>query len=138
MIGQNLRVQKVMSQRSTGSCTRCTRANAFPDLNPRSFGFLRLSCAPSYEEFKENFTLLLALLTNHDTAQQSTLSSSTAIGWNICNTIFLNHVDVNLKPRVLIKSAAILLYLSPSTPLLTTFQLIINTSNWSSCRCYSC
>ena len=27
---QNLRVQKVMSQRSTGLCTRCIRANAFP------------------------------------------------------------------------------------------------------------
>ena len=27
---QNLRVQKVMPQRSTGSCTRYTRANAFP------------------------------------------------------------------------------------------------------------
>ena len=25
------RVQKVMSQRSAGSCTRCTRSNAFPD-----------------------------------------------------------------------------------------------------------
>ena len=29
---QNQRVQKVMSQRSAGSCTRCTRANAFPVL----------------------------------------------------------------------------------------------------------
>ena len=27
---QNQRVQGVMSQRSAGSCTRCTRANAFP------------------------------------------------------------------------------------------------------------
>jgi hypothetical protein len=27
---QNQRVQKVMSQRSAGSCTLCTRANAFP------------------------------------------------------------------------------------------------------------
>ena len=29
---QNQRVQKVMSQRSAGLCTRCTRVNAFPDF----------------------------------------------------------------------------------------------------------
>ena len=28
------RVQKVMSQRSAGSCTRCNPANAFPDKGP--------------------------------------------------------------------------------------------------------
>ena len=33
MIRRNLRVQKVMSQRSAGSCTRCTRYNAFPDVH---------------------------------------------------------------------------------------------------------
>ena len=32
---QNLQVQKVMSQRSTGLCTRCTRANAFLELPSR-------------------------------------------------------------------------------------------------------
>ena len=30
LISQNLRVQKLMSQRSAGSCTRCTHSNAFP------------------------------------------------------------------------------------------------------------
>ena len=30
---QNQRVQKVMSQRSAGLCTRCTRANAFPVIH---------------------------------------------------------------------------------------------------------
>ena len=30
---QNPRVQKAMSQRSTGSCTHCTRANEFPGLS---------------------------------------------------------------------------------------------------------
>ena len=30
---QNLRVQKVMSQRSTSLCTHCNCANAFPDKN---------------------------------------------------------------------------------------------------------
>ena len=29
----NLRVQKVVSQRSAGACTRCTRANAFPAVH---------------------------------------------------------------------------------------------------------
>ena len=35
LISQNLCVQKVMSQRFVGSCTRCTHSNAFPGFFKR-------------------------------------------------------------------------------------------------------
>ena len=35
---QNQQVQKVMSQRSAGSWTRCTRSNAFPDHVRKDIG----------------------------------------------------------------------------------------------------
>jgi hypothetical protein len=37
LIDQNLRVQKVMSKRSAGAWTRCTRSNAFPDKSDHVF-----------------------------------------------------------------------------------------------------
>ena len=43
---QNLRVQQVMSQQPTGSCSRCTRAYAFPAIIDQLHNFAMAEFLP--------------------------------------------------------------------------------------------
>ena len=52
---QNLRVQKVMSQTSAGSCTRCTRSNAFPAMYKSSLIFSTNNNPPTRKFKNTNF-----------------------------------------------------------------------------------
>ena len=51
-------MQKMMSQRSAGSCTRCTRANAFPAWFPNYFD-------PDQNMFVTIWKLLFCLIQNN-------------------------------------------------------------------------
>ena len=53
---QNQRVQKVMSQRSAGLCTRCTRSNAFPALDCKKVGKYEVKMLTNKKRSSENIS----------------------------------------------------------------------------------
>ena len=51
-----------MSQRSAGSCTRCTRANTFPELELTTLRYFILNTQPEIDILKVLYIYLLPLL----------------------------------------------------------------------------